>query len=82
MAPLAAFHSLYLHNYLIHCSRLLVHLCVISELHTCEEQRYITASNKDDKFFIKNNMQRGVFAGPHQKALTECGTVLSSSADL
>jgi hypothetical protein len=37
---------------------------------------------QDDKFLIKNNMQGRFFAGRHQKALTECGTVLSSSADL
>ena len=54
LAPLAALYSLRLLNYLFHCWRLLVHLFVISELYTCEEQRYLSVSYQDDKFLIKN----------------------------
>jgi len=82
LASLAALHSLQLLNYLFHCWRLLAQFYVISELYTCEEQRYLSVRYQDDKFLTKNHMQMRVFMERHEKALTECGTVLSSPVGL
>jgi hypothetical protein len=80
--PRAPLHSLQLLNYLFHSGMLLTQLYVISELYTCEEQRYLSVPYEDDKLLIKTHIQRRVFTERHQNALTECGTVLSSLAGL
>jgi len=82
LAPLAALTSLQLLKYLFQSWRLLVHLYVIWELYICEEQRYLSVPYQDDKSLIINSTQRRVFAGRHQKFVTECDTVLSSLAGI
>jgi len=76
LALLAALHSLQLLNY---CWRLLVHMYVISELYTCEKQRYGSLNFRKESFLTKNRLRRRLFSGRHQNALTECGTLLSSN---
>ena len=76
LALVAALHSLKLLNY---CWRLLVHLYVISKLYTCEEQRYLSVHYQKDRFLTKSRLQRRLISGRHQKALTECDTLLYSN---